>query len=262
MNAEMILKSDLIDLVFESRNKEYGAYQLRKLYKKHLMIAIGGPLFILLLSWWVVDGSGTNIIKTIGPAFTDTTVIVIQPPPSIPLPPVERFNRKAASAEMENNIPVITNKEVVSDVPEVSELEDVIIGTKTIDPIGDPAPPMATVSEIPPAPTPEPAIYVAVEQMPEFPGGLHGLSRFLSKHLRVPEEIEEPGTRIRILVNFVVAQDGSLQSVQFKDSIPVAYAREIRRVFMKMPRWNPGSQHGKLVSVYYHLPIIFEIPEQ
>ena len=98
--------------------------------------------------------------------------------------------------------------------------------------------------------------------MPEFPGGLHALSRFLTKHLKVPEEIDEPGTRVRILVHFVVDRDGSLKSVQCNDSIPSVYEKEIRRVFAKMPKWNPGSQHGKLVSVYYDLPIIFEIPDQ
>jgi len=154
----------------------------------------------------------------------------------------------------------LTKENVETDVPETGELVDAIIGTKTTDPVGELSPPGTSVIESALAMDPEPAIFESVERMPEFPGGLHALSRFMSKHLRVPEEIEEPGTRIKILVNFVVAQDGSLQSVLFKDSIPGAYEKEIRRVFMKMPKWNPGSQNGKLVSVYYHLPIIFEIP--
>ena len=70
MNADMILKSDLIDLIFERRNKDYGAYQLRKLYNKHLLIAICGPLLLLILRaggcGGVIGGGGGLIMYTEG----------------------------------------------------------------------------------------------------------------------------------------------------------------------------------------------------
>jgi periplasmic protein TonB len=265
MNADMILKSDLIDLVFERRNKDYGGYQLRKLYSKHLCIAISGPVLLLIFSWWIVGRTGDNMLQTITTKPVDPHVYVIQPspPPMVPPQPVARVLRKPVSANTEFFTPVISD-DVTTDVPEVGNFEEMIIGKKTTDPVGEPGPPIEPVVNSPAVAetAPEPSIYETVELMPEFPGGLYALSRFLSKHLRVPDEIDEPGTRIRILVHFVVDRQGLLTSVQFKDPVPAVYEKEIRRVFMKMPKWNPGSQHGKLVSVYYHLPIIFEIPEQ
>jgi periplasmic protein TonB len=265
MNADMILKSDLIDLIFERRNKDYGAYQLRRLYNKHLLIAICGPVLLLIFSWWIVDRSGYNLMQPIAATpVVETPVSIIQLPPTprVPPQPVARSIRKPVSANTEFYTPVISD-DVITDVPEIGNFDDVIIGKKTTDPVGEPGPPIETVVEsIPAEPVEaEPSIYDTAELMPEFPGGLSALSRFLSKHLRVPDEIDEPGTRVKILVYFVVDHNGSLASVQFKDSVPAVYQKEIRRVFMKMPKWNPGSQHGKLVSVYHHLPIIFEIPE-
>jgi protein TonB len=213
MKADMILKSDLIDLVFESRNKDYGAYQLRKLYSKHLYIAICGPVLLLIFSWWIVGSTGKNMLQSITTKPEDPPVYIIQPspPPEVPPQPLAHSARKPVSANTEFFTPVISD-DVVTDVPEPGNFQDVIIGTKTTDLVGEPGPPIETVVESPTAApaAPEPSIYEKVELMPEFPGGLYALSRFLSKHLRVPEEIDEPGTRVKILVHFVVDRDGSL----------------------------------------------------
>src|SRR6478735_8351550 len=172
MNADLILKSDLIDLVFESRNKEYGAYELRKLYNKHLLMAICGPVVLLIVSWWMVRGAGNNVLQILAPKLPpDATVYIIQPPPPPAVPPMPMASniRKPASAEIEFHTPVITN-EAITDVPEIGDLQHAIIGTKTTDPVGEPSPPVEaaipTQASAPQAPEP---VYELVEQMPEFP---------------------------------------------------------------------------------------------
>ena len=162
MNADLILKSDLIDLVFESRNKEYGAYEIRKLYHKHLLIAICGPVIILIFSWWFVAEASNSIHEAIIPKLPpDTIVHVIKPPPP-PLPPMPVAGnvRKARSADIVFNTPVIT-PDSVTDVPEIGELQHSIIGTKTNDPVGEPSPPVEPVieSRVEAPPISEPAVF-------------------------------------------------------------------------------------------------------
>lgn len=263
MNADMILKADLIDLVFEHRNKDYGAYALRKDYRKHLLIGISGPVLVLLLSWWIVnlrDLRNYQITKV--SVVGDTTEHIIQPPPKEPA--VLPVAAKRVSANQEFFVPVIVEHVDSTEVPAADDLlkEGVVIGTKTDDPVGPPAAPPVAEPPVIATPPAAPEILTEAEVMPAFPGGPEAFSRFMSKHLRVPEELNEPGTRVRIQVNFVVGRDGQLDAIRFADSVNDACQREIRRVFGKMPSWNPGSQHGKSVSVYYHVPIIFEIPEE
>ncbi len=97
--------------------------------------------------------------------------------------------------------------------------------------------------------------------MPEFPGGMDALRRFLGRHLRVPEEVLEPGQKLKVPVRFVVNKDGQLSGVEFMANADEAFKKEIMRVVAKMPRWVPGSQGGKTVAVYYMIPIIFEVSE-
>ncbi|NII25120.1 hypothetical protein HB364_08520 [Pseudoflavitalea sp. X16] len=84
--------------------------------------------------------------------------------------------------------------------------------------------------------------------------------RFLGRHLRVPEEVIEPGQRVKVPVRFIVNKDGHLSGVEFITTADEAFKKEILRVVAKMPRWTPGSQGGKTVSVYCMIPIIFEVP--
>jgi len=258
----MILKSDLIDLIFERRNKAYGAYELRKLYSKHLLIAISGPVLILIALLYIVRLPGNTIMQLVKPVFADTTTLVIQPPPTAPIPPASGGRRGIKTVSTVLAIPIVVPDHLATDLPLVAELTGTIEGTS----IDGPAEELSSggVAERPsPIEVPiEPAVLETAEQMPEFPGGMQALSRFMSRNLKVPDEVDGPGTRRRIQVNFIVSKSGSLESVNLNDTIPIAYQKEIRRVFAKMPKWNAGSQHGRSVSVFYHIPIIFEIPEE
>jgi protein TonB len=97
--------------------------------------------------------------------------------------------------------------------------------------------------------------------MPEFPGGMAALLRFLGRNLQVPEEGVAAGERVRVPVKFVVNREGQLTDVEFVAQTGEVFKKEILRVIKKMPRWKPGLQHGKAVAVYYTIPIIFEMTD-
>jgi protein TonB len=82
--------------------------------------------------------------------------------------------------------------------------------------------------------------------------------RFLSRHLRVPDEAVEPGQKIKILVQFVVGKDGQISNIQFIQTNGEVFEHEVLRVMKKMPTWRPGMQNGEAVAVYFKLPVIFE----
>lgn len=270
----------MLDILFEHRNKEYGAYILRKEYNYRLMLAITGMFSVVIAFFgWFSFNNNDGGKQAASPVIIDSAMVLTQvelpkepppaatpPPPGKPQPPV---------ATIKNVTPVIVPDDIASDPPppvSVLDTSNAQISDHTADgakkqgdgtvvsgtPGGtgqEPAPP--------PAPEPEPEkIFVSAERMPEFPGGNQALIRFLSKNLRVPEEKLESGQRIRVPVKFVVGNAGELTDVQFPETADEVYKSEIRRVMKKMPKWIPGSQNGKPVAVYFSIPIIFEVADQ
>jgi protein TonB len=272
MKPDMILQSDMLDILFEGRNKDYGAYSLRRDYNSRLMKAMYAMLLLVLLCmggyYWL------NSIKK---------EQVFLPPPEIPgvqltpvdiekpvePKPLQELPKKVAT--IKNTVPVIVpDKEKVDPLPPVEELmkDNAAISTETTPgeaPTGPTSPQSATEpagSGTAPAapPVEENKVLPVAEKMPEFPGGQEALRRFLGRHLRVPEEVMEAGQRVKVPVRFVVSKDGQLSGVEFMATADEAFKKEIMRVVAKMPRWVPGSQGGKTVAVYCMIPIIFEIP--
>jgi periplasmic protein TonB len=98
--------------------------------------------------------------------------------------------------------------------------------------------------------------------MPEFPGGMEALQRFLSRNLRMPRQDLEPGSKISTLVRFVVDKNGTVAGIELEKSGGKDFDNEVERVVKKMPQWKPGIQHGKYVAVYFRLPVIFQVPDE
>ena len=95
------------------------------------------------------------------------------------------------------------------------------------------------------------------EVMPSFPGGDAGLMKWLSKNIRYPNIAERHGIEGRVIVRFAVGEDGTIRDPMLLRSVHPALDKEALRVTMSMPRWIPGKQNGKAVSVYFTLPITF-----
>lgn len=109
------------------------------------------------------------------------------------------------------------------------------------------------------APQQEEEIFVAVEKMPEFPGGMAELMKWLNKNLKYPAIAQENGIQGRVAVQFVVNKDGSIVDPQVVKSVDPYLDKEALRVVKAMPRWSPGEQRGKPVRVKYTLPVMFRL---
>ena len=102
-------------------------------------------------------------------------------------------------------------------------------------------------------------IFVFVEQMPEFPGGDDALNRFLTSNIHYPKSALKNNISGTVYVNFIISADGTIQNVKVTKGVHKTLDEEAIRVVKKMPKWKPGKQAGQNVSVYFDVPIHFEI---
>ena len=268
MKPDKILQTDMLDILFENRNKAYGAYVLRKDYNGRLFKATGimvGMVFLFIaFNYWKSDSPTPSILSVINipPDVIIDQVDIIKPPiVDPPHPP----------ASIQHTTPVFSDN-VAATIPEITDLDnDVQIGTQNID--GPPAsesslspPSSENVGNgiVPKAPEEkEPPVYVTAQVMPEYPGGETAMRRFLQRNLRFDFDGQEPGSRVIIKCRFVVDKEGNVTSIEIAQSGGrPEYDKEVTRVVTKMPAWKPGSQNGKNVAVYFTLPVVVEVPEQ
>ena len=123
---------------------------------------------------------------------------------------------------------------------------------------------------VPPAPSDEPQVdvgsqvqsapvYQFVEQMPQFPGGDQAMMEYLKKNLRYPIVARENEVQGRVIVRFVVNEDGKVSDVVIMRDIGSGCGQEAVRVVKMMPKWLPGKQNGKPVKTYFTLPVTFRL---
>ena len=104
-------------------------------------------------------------------------------------------------------------------------------------------------------------IFQVVENQPEFPGGMAELMKYLKKNLRYPQICKEQGLQGRVIVQFVVNPDSTLSDFNVIKSVNPHLDKEALRLVSSMPKWKPGEQRGKPVSVRFTLPVTFRLPE-
>lgn len=111
------------------------------------------------------------------------------------------------------------------------------------------------------ATTPEPddKVYTYVEQMPQPPGGIENLLQTLNRSIKYPAEARRNQVEGKVFVNFVVRTDGRITDAQISKGIGAGCDEEALRVVRQMPRWQPGKQNGRAVSVSYTVPVTFII---
>lgn len=102
-------------------------------------------------------------------------------------------------------------------------------------------------------------VFDVVEHMPEYPGGMDSLMTFLMRTVKYPKEAMDKGIQGRVLVKFVVEKDGQVSEPEIVKSVFPALNEEALRVIRCMPKWKPGMQSGKVVRVFFTLPITFRL---
>jgi periplasmic protein TonB len=271
MNAENILQSDLLDIIFENRNKQYGAYPLRKEYNRRLYLAIGiisaMAISLSAVYYWQQHTKKEAFITVCELFIPETELKTVQMPPNEP-PQLQKKLPQVAS--ITNDPPRIVPDNQVTDTSThtVADLDNKAISNESADgPAAGsgnqaaPDKPASGPATAGPGQVEAPAVRENAEIMPEYPGGIPALLRFLGKNLQVPEDALEPGQKVRVPVKFVVNRDGQLSDVAFLTQTDPVLRKEILRVMAKMPRWKPGSQQGETVAVYYTIPVIFDMGE-
>ncbi|MES2429602.1 MAG: energy transducer TonB [Bacteroidota bacterium] len=267
MNKDMILESDILDIIFENKNKSYGAYNLRKFYNKRLRIAVAGMLLLITLVVAFTFLPSQKEIMTTGYVYIpdiETGTIFKKEPPKITLPPKVKLKiiPPIPTDKFIANIKIVEQIDPADKLPQ--NLSQNAIGGETVSTgpsdggvvkkiIGDdPGPPKETIEEV--IDINKPLEKVDDEAM--FPGGQSALREFLKRNLVNPNEMEE-GEEVFVRIKFVVGYDGKLKGFEVMQSGGNDFDKEVIRVLKKMPQWTPGKVKGRNVSVYTMIPIKF-----
>lgn len=269
MDVNKIMNADFLDILFDGRNKEYGAYELRRSYNKRLTVAISAMLLIALLIF-----VGSVISKEA--AKNKKAEVVVQdvqledvkekqnepppppPPPKMPEPPkveVAKFTPPK----------IVKDEEVKEDEkpPEVEKIEEAKIGTINQEGAKDEgfvAPPVesrGTGEVVAPKKVEEDydKVFTKVENPAEFPGGPDAWRRFLERNLQYPEGAQENGTQGVVKVQFIVDKTGAISEVTALNDPGDGLADEAVRIIKKGPKWVPAEQNGRKV-IYRHIQAI------
>jgi len=246
---------DFDEIIFANRNKEYGAYTLRKRYKAVTSLSVLGTLafttiIILLLSLTTKPATGVK---------GKEVIIIIQPenfkPPQVNAPEVKP--PKELLKKLRNTPP-----EVVDDTAMVTDniplTDALIISTENGD-LND------TVTYIEPTDNivpPEKETFVRVEEMPEYPGGNNALLQYIGRNMKYPQEAIDNNTQGRVFLKFVVTEDGSVGEIVLLKGVDPLLDQEAIRVTGTIPRFKPGKQNGVPVRVWHSLPVLFQLKQQ
>jgi protein TonB len=273
----MSQKVTLDDIVFENRNKEYGAYYLRKNYSKYLTKAtlIGSAIFVAVLGGALAFNKITaaNAEKEIMVDLSATDLQEEQPeeeieiPEDVPPPPLEEPPPEVAQEKFLPPEPKKDEEVKIEEPPPPAEkLETAVISNKTQEGIEAkdvfiPPPPPKEVAVVKVEEPKEEQVFVMVEQQPEYPGGEKAMYGFLSKNINYPAAATRANISGRVTVQFVVEKDGSIGTVKVLKGIGFGCDEEAVRVIKSMPKWSPGKQNGRAVRVYYTIPVVFQLSE-
>jgi protein TonB len=274
METNKILDADVLDILFEGRNKEYGAYQLRKTYNKRLIRALSVTAGVILLVFvagmvWARDSGKIRQ----APAVTDIVLDdfkekKVEPPVTPPPPKLE-----PVKVEMKQfTPPKIVKDDVKPDEkpPEQDQLDDVKIATVNQEGVKDDGV-TAPVSDGDKGVVEAPKkveddadkIFMKVEVESSFPGGMAAWQRYLNKSLRYPDDAVNNEITGRVTVRFIVDKDGNVSDVEAVGGPEQGGLREEAvRVIKKSGKWTPAQQNGRYVKSYKEQPVTFEMPKE
>jgi periplasmic protein TonB len=272
MEKMQILQAELLDLLFEGRNKHYGAYDLRRNYNKRMEYALMGTILICLLF-------------IVGNLLANRTSTFIQEQPMIdvvldgykdkekekPLPPPPPKQKIVVAAER-YNVPVITPDKLVAEEDEmkpVNDLEKVQIGNEHVEGAEEQGLPSAPVEasigkdfvesgnqdyDVP---------FTVVQIQARFPDGLAGWTKFLEKNLNrdLPVNNGAPAGIYTVVVSFVVNKEGIISEVQAETDPGYGTGAEAVRAIKKGPNWIPAEQNGTKVVYRQRQAISFRVSE-
>ncbi len=261
-NWENPVSQQRLELVFATRNRQYGAYKLRIDYEKTILKAffitcVAG--FTLAISPKVKEVLFPSSIALNKP---ENIIIVdlIEPDKIIKPEEIKKEDPliKDPNKPTQRDVtPVVVNHQTTDTTLTQEELEKLNTGTKTKK--GDST---VVVTHLDPEPKPEPdnTIHTGwLEVMPAFPGGEAAMMQFISSHIHYPKLAKESNVQGTVYITFVVNKNGEIADVETKRGIGSGCEEEAMRVVKSMPHWSPGLMNGNTVRVQYILPVKFSL---
>ena len=267
------------DIVFDGKNKEYGAYQLRATSVKRHTKALLSVVIVLALILTAIILVMTGVFKSADEDINakNEQEEVIMAPEDIPEEEeqMEIPEQKPEEVQAEEEVAAtqaVTEVKIVETVDkdrEVKDQEQVLENTaqlgaddhKGVEDVNRDRV-VKEVVEVKPVEKPKeegPLSVAMVEQKPSFPGGESAMYKWLQDNIIYPAAASEEGVQGKVTVQFIVEKDGSITHVQVVRGNHPALDAEAARVIRKMPRWTPGRNNGQPVRVTYHLPVQFKL---
>lgn len=271
-----LISSDWVDLVFEGRNKAYGAYRLRKSTTKRNILAMVAVVILLVVAFIILTVKNFVDEQRAKVAMTQVAELTNYKQPEkkaevkqkkIEVEPERVVERVKSSIKF--TAPVIKKDDEVKPDEEL-KTQDELMSTKTAigtfdvkgndDANGEVLKAKEVIAEPePPKHEEENKVFDIVEQQPLFPGGPEALMKYLSENTKYPVVAQENGVQGRVTVQFVVEKDGSISDVHVLRGVDPSLDKEAVRVVKSMPRWTPGKQNGITVRVNYRVPVLFRL---
>ncbi len=275
LDVNKIMSADILDIIFDGRNKDYGAYDLRKTYNKRLTLALLFMAALLALIFVVFAVSNfieahkskqAMVVKDVQLEEVKQEEKKNEPPPPPPPP-----KQEPPKVEMAKFTPpkIVKDEEVKEDEkpPEQEKLEDTKIGTVNQEGIKDEGivAPVDNGKGVVEAPKKEEEdwdkTFTKVEIDAEYPGGLSAWQRYLSKNLAYPQEAQDNEIQGTVVVQFIVDKEGNVSDVEAISGAKELQAEAIR-VIKKSGKWTPAVQNGRQVKAYRKQPITFKLEAQ
>lgn len=273
-----LISNEWSDLLFENRNKEYGAYVLRhQTGNRNLASILAILVFVAaIVSLLVIKNEYDRYVAKHTVVVYDQGMVTSnfknEAPEVKRAEPIRRENIEEVVENVKKSIkftaPVIKKDDEVDPKDEM-RTQDEIMKSKVSISVFDvlngsedgevlKAKQMLVTEPVKPKEE-ETKIFTVVEQMPSFPGGEAALMQYLSKNIKYPPFAEENNIQGRVICTFVVERDGSVSDIRIARSVDPSLDKEAIRVVSGMPKWIPGRQNGQMVRVKYTLPVTFRL---
>lgn len=262
-----IFSQSWIDIIFQNRNREYGAYELRRHSARYVIIAalVSTAVFSLALALPVIIRSlGLSEVKEKKVKVVEDIELLAPPPidPNEPPPPPVEPPPPLKTTIKFTPPQIVKDEEVTEEdePPSQEELKEAEAGAETVQ--GDTAGVDYSLLEVsgsdvvgdPDADK----IFQIVEQQPEFPGGEKELLKYL-QGIKYPEIARENDIEGSVYIRFVVERNGEVSNVEVAKGADKILNEAALAHVKKMPPWKPGKQNGKEVRVQYIVPIKFTL---
>jgi protein TonB len=249
---------NLDEIVFHDRNKEYGAYWLRKRYKRFVVVAfffsfviIAAVVAVPIINAYRMKGNMKKLMEKNVVAEVSSVKEDAPPPPPPPPPPPD-----AAVAQVKFVAPVVVD--TVKNEVDFASIDDVkAIATN------EAVPENITVAEAPKkekAVVEEEPVFVVVEESATFQGGdVMGYRTWVQQHLVYPADAQEAGISGKVIVQFAVNSHGQVCDAKVVRGVHPSLDKEVINCIMKSPSWTPAKQGGKAVKQQFTIPIVFNL---